>query len=583
MKKLFFSILFLVIFSTSISQPTVWYNPMESSVDLIAGRWWGGEIGSNYSRLPVRIKDSLRKPLWDLSQNSAGLSVSFMTNAPRITVRYTVEGSRSMYHMQMASVSGIDLYSTDCNGRQGWCKPTWPNFADTITYVFDQLEYSNNHNHGNQYRLYFPLYTTLTWLEIGVPQDAAFSFVKPTIEKPIVIYGTSITQGACASRPAMAWGAILERQMQTPVVNLGFSGQGQLDKPMFEMLAEIDAKLYLIDCLPNLIRKETAVVYDRTIEGVKLLRQKNNTPILLAEHSGYMNDVTSPEAYKAYNNSNLELKRAYDSLTKWGVENISYITKQEIGLSHDSQVDGVHPTDLGMQQYADAYTDKIRQILNQPIGKITTMQPVTQNRDADTYNWNELHEDALANKTTSPDIVMVGNSITHFWGDSVKRSVHRGFDVWQKLFEGRKVLNLGCGWDKIENVYWRLYHGEFDNYSAKQIFLMIGTNNLSSNSPSDIAQGIVSLARAIAQRQPTAQINVINILPRSDFDLKTIELINEMVNEKLTGSEIRTINIAKTMLDKKGAFNQKFFGDTVHPNMEGYQKMADELRKYFVK
>ena len=73
-----------------------------------------------------------------------------------------------------------------------------------------------------------------------------------SMEKPVVVYGTSIAQGACATRPGLAWTAILERKLDRPLINLGFSGSGQLEKSVIDLMAEIDAKLYILDCLPNL-------------------------------------------------------------------------------------------------------------------------------------------------------------------------------------------------------------------------------------------------------------------------------------------------------------------------------------------
>ena len=73
---------------------------------------------------------------------------------------------------------------------------------------------------------------------------------------PIVVYGTSIAQGGCASRPGLAWTNILGRKLDRPVINLAFSGNGKLEKELIELLSEIDASLYVLDCLPNLTSPE---------------------------------------------------------------------------------------------------------------------------------------------------------------------------------------------------------------------------------------------------------------------------------------------------------------------------------------
>jgi hypothetical protein len=90
-------------------------------------------------------------------------------------------------------------------------------------------------------------------MKIGVPEDKNFSPLPLNKKKPIVVYGTSIAQGACASRPGMAWTAILGRRMNIPLINLGFSGNGKLEKEMLDLIAEIDAEVYILDCLQNML------------------------------------------------------------------------------------------------------------------------------------------------------------------------------------------------------------------------------------------------------------------------------------------------------------------------------------------
>lgn len=89
-------------------------------------------------------------------------------------------------------------------------------------------------------------------MQVGVPGNALFNPMAIREEKPIVVYGTSIAQGGCASRPGMAWPALVGRKLDRPLINLGFSGNGRLEKEVIDLIAEIDAKVYVLDCLPNL-------------------------------------------------------------------------------------------------------------------------------------------------------------------------------------------------------------------------------------------------------------------------------------------------------------------------------------------
>lgn len=356
--------LFLLLFcSYGLQAQYKWENPQMQASSVVRGQAWQSELKGTYVRLPQRAESEVRPPVWGLSQNSAGLSIAFRTNAPEIKVRYVVKGGLSMAHMPSTGVSGLDLYATDQNGQSRWCRGKYA-FGDTITYTYDNLTYFTTPDEGYQFELYLPLYNTVSWLEVGVPKDAPFRFLPTSQEQPLVVYGTSIAQGACASRPGMAWANIVNRRLQQPVVNLAFSGNGKLELALFQLLSEIDAKMYIIDCMPNLSGKEASkVIYERTLSGVKTLRGKTQSPILLVEHSGYTNEYSSQEAEDSYRVANVELRRAYDDLLKEKTSNLYYLSKEEIGLTMDAMVEGVHPNDLGMQQYADSYLKKIKEVL----------------------------------------------------------------------------------------------------------------------------------------------------------------------------------------------------------------------------
>lgn len=126
---------------------------------------------------------------------------------------------------------------------------------------------------------------------------------------------------------------------------------------------------------------------------------------------------------------------------------------------------------------------------------------------------------------------MIGNSITHFWGGE-PAGPQRGKESWDKLFKGKHVRNLGFGWDKIENMLWRIYHGELDGYQAKDIVALPGTNNLQSNTDEEILQGISTLIEAIQQRQPTARLCILGIYPRKDME-ERVKLFNAKLKKEL--------------------------------------------------
>ena len=362
MKRLI--ICFLMISSVlEMSAQTKWINPLTQGDDIVHGRWWNSELKDNYHRLTPRAEGKVRGAVWGLAQQSAGLSVCFHTNAPSVKVRYKVTGGLNMFHMPTTGVSGVDLYATDANGQLRWCASKFNlSYKDTINYEFKDLTYFTGEEQGYDYELFLPLYNEVTWMEIGVAEDRELRFLPASTEQPIVVYGTSIAQGACASRTGMAWTNILHRESRYPVINLGFSGNALIEEEVFRFLAEIDARLFIIDCLPNMATERTELIYERLLKGIAILREKSAAPILLVEHN-YANGVSSQQSVDWYTHSNEEQQRAYRTLRKQGVKNLFLLSHKELGFTQDSMVEGIHPNDLGMRQYADAYLKKIRKIL----------------------------------------------------------------------------------------------------------------------------------------------------------------------------------------------------------------------------
>lgn len=578
MKLLHFLSFTLMIWggSNMLSAQTKWVNPQTAINNPIHGQYWQDELKGSYARLPERTKQKVNEAIWYLSRQSAGLSVVFRSDAPEIKVRYGVSGGFAMPHMPSTGVSGVDMYATDINGGHRWCRGIY-SFKDTVSYTYSGLTYDTK-DRGYEYHLYLPLYNEVKWMEIGVPDSCNLSFEPSSAEQPLVVYGTSIAQGACASRPGMAWSNIIERELEHPVINLGFSGKGKMEPEVFDILAEIDAKLYLIDCMPNLPGEESTVVYQRTIDGVHRIRETRTAPILLIEHSGYTNAMTHIERETEFRLANQELRRAYDALVKEGVKDIYYLTHEEINLSMDGMVEGVHPSDLGMREHADAYIKKIKEILHEDCDTRTVFTPCKQRRDG--YDWNERHDTIIKmNKENAPEILMIGNSIIHYWSGEPSARTVRGKDSWEKLFKGKTVHNLGFGWDKIENALWRVYHGELDGYDAKKIFMLIGCNNLDYNTEEEIVRGIKELVSAVRLRQPQAKIYVCGILPCAGRELKILN-INRSLKMRLQPDETTFVDMYGILSNADGSIKSSLFSDGTHPTAEGYRLIADFLSKY---
>lgn len=587
LKFLLILIVFLFQYQFSYSQTNSkisWWNPVQYEFKVIEGQGWPDDLQSDYDRLPKDAERKVRKAVWDLSKHSAGLSIRFRSNSSDIKIRYKVNGNHAMPHMPATGVSGVDLYAKNSDGEWMWCRGNYA-FGDTVRYDFKNINPKDQyHELGREYRLYLPLYNSVEWLEIGVPENTRFKPLPIRREKPLVVYGTSIAQGACASRPGMAWTSILERKMDNPLINLGFSGNGKLEEELIDLMAEIDAKLYILDCLPNLSPNKNLSLDDvrqRIISSVKILKEKRpEVPILLVEHAGYSDGSTNLKRQETYTELNKILRETYAWLKSEGADNIYLLTIAEIKLGFEDFVDGTHPSDLGMMHYAEAYERFIRLILNEPIGKSPTTIPVTQLREPGNYDWDERHQELLRmNKADPPEICFFGNSITHFWGGLPEGPFSNGGNTWDENFNDLGIRNFGFGWDRIENVLWRVYHEELDGFDAEQIVVMLGTNNLHLNTDEEIIDGLVLLIGAIKVRQENANISLIGLLPRKNQEARVYDL--NLKISKLAGSlQIHYIDIGRNLLRKDGKIKESLFSDGLHPNVDGYRILGPVFRRY---
>lgn len=559
-----------------------WWDPASNDFPVIEGQAWTKEVSAPYDRLPARAEGNVREAVWNLSRHSAGLMIRFFSNAENIHVRYTVNGNHAMPHMPATGVSGVDLYAIDAEGKEFWCRGRYL-FKDTITYHFGTLNPNDRfHQQGREYRLYLPLYNSVSWLEIGVEEGNIFTPLPVRMDKPVVVYGTSIAHGACASRPGMAWTGILSRKLDRPLINLAFSGNGRLEPEVTALLTEIDARVFILDCLPNLVpqRFTSEDVYQRILASVRTLRSRHpEVPILLAEHAGYSDGGVSPERMDAYTSVNETLTRALADLKAEGIQGLYYISMEDFALGLDGTVDGTHPNDLGMQRYAEGYEKILRKILHEPRGEHSTTQAVTQYREPGNYDWQSRHREIIKlNHEEPPRVLFIGNSITHFWGGNPVGPHRTGADSWDKFLEPEGVRNLGYGWDRVENVLWRVYHGEIDGFEANKIVINIGTNNLHLNTDEEILAGWEMLLQAIQVRQPKAEIFMLGIYPRRNHEAR-VKTINEKMARLAGNMNIGFSDPGKIFLDEEGKINEKMFYDGLHPNAEGYQKLGPLIKE----
>ncbi len=337
----------------------LWYDAREL---MIEGKGWQ-DTEEFYDRLPARAKGVVRDPVWQLSQNSAGICARFTTDATVIKARWTLRDEQlALEHMPATGVSGVDLYIRTEDGGWGWLAVGRPS-----QYPTNQKDLVGGLPPGwHEFLLYLPLYNGVSSVQVGIAPKHSIAKAPPRPAehaKPICFYGTSIVQGGCASRPGMVHTAILGRCLDWPVINLGFSGNGPMELELARLMAELDPAVYVIDCLPNM---EPAQVMERAVPFVKILRQaRPETPIVLVENIAYQGSPYLPGRYGAYTSKNVALRQAYQQMIEAGIKGVLLLPCENL-LSHDgdSTVDGTHPTDLGFMRMADAMEPFLRQALS---------------------------------------------------------------------------------------------------------------------------------------------------------------------------------------------------------------------------
>jgi len=329
---------------------TVWYDAQHLGIE---GKGWA-DTESTYDRLPPKAKSIVPKVVWRLSHFSAGLSVRFAADADTIRVRWTlIYENKEFAHLADIGTSGTDLYYRDeKSGKFRYCRgdfeTTYPK-ALVNTTLFNLPK-------SQEYELNLPAYNGVKLVEIGIPKGKTLSKLPPrSLSNGIVFYGTSITQGGCASRPGMSAVTMVRRKLDVPVVNLGMCGSGKMEIEMAELLSELNPAVYELDCLWNMGTQTTS---ERVEPFVRKLRESRpSTPIVLAEDSHY-DDLPTKKGDI--------VREIVEKLTAEGDKNLYFLcNKGMLGEDGDGVCDGTHPNDLGMFRQAEVFIKFLKPILSE--------------------------------------------------------------------------------------------------------------------------------------------------------------------------------------------------------------------------
>ncbi len=204
----------------------------------------------------------------------------------------------------------------------------------------------------------------------------------------------------------------------------------------------------------------------------------------------------------------------------------------------------------------------------------------------DFYDWYQRHEQVKEQiGKQSVDLVFIGDSITHMFGGTPRSDIVHGGAVWDKYYRGLNAVNMGFGWDRTQNVLWRLENGEFEGIQPKVAVLLIGTNNLTGtenareNSPAEIAEGIEAICETIHAKAPECRILLLGVLPRSPVKfVRPIRDINRRIARLDDKDYITFLNFGGKIAAPNGLPRKEFmFEDGVHPNEKGYRIWAESM------
>jgi len=304
-----------------------------------------------YHRIPAKYMTDLRESLQWQASNSTGMYVRFRSNSVAIAARWSSRWDSHMNHMTDTGVRGLDLYVLDGDGWKflGAGRPAEKSPSEyTMIYCMD--------GQFHEYMLYLPLYESITKLEIGVDAGAVIEMPKlssPSTSKKIVMYGSSILQGGCASRPGMAFTNILSRRLDREVLNFGFSGNALLDLQIARIMAMVDnPALFFLDYCPNASPQD---IKEKGLDFVKILREAHpDVPIIIIDdvfYNGYGIDWSVTNSVDSKAKANKELM---NEIRQAGIKKVYHISGQwTLGNDTEPFVDGTHFTDLGMMRYAE--------------------------------------------------------------------------------------------------------------------------------------------------------------------------------------------------------------------------------------
>lgn len=300
--------------------------------------------------MPKQIAETVSEGVYSLHDNTAGGRVRFITDSPYIAIYAKMTKVGKMPHFAFTGSAAFDLYADN-------------EFVSTYVVPFSISDGYESVIHFNSKKMRditinFPLYSSVKELFIGVKNQSVLSACKPyKVDKPIVYYGSSITQGGSASRPGMAYQSIISRRIDADYINLGFSGSAKGETEIAEYISSLDMSAFVYDYDHN---APTIEHLENTHEKMfKIIRQNNpSIPIVIMSRPKFR--LTNEEEMRSE-----VIKTTYNNAITNGDENVYFIDGEKLMklAGSDGTVDNCHPTDFGFASMAKAVGEILEKII----------------------------------------------------------------------------------------------------------------------------------------------------------------------------------------------------------------------------
>ena len=332
-----------------------WYDGKALTVEGMA--FADTDDGTPYGRLPRSAKGVVPDAVWGMSHHTTGVNISFVPEGKgkRIMFKWKVKvPDRTDAFLGPVGMTGLSVYRQEADG-------SWQ-FAAAPRYFYYGRdhggEYAMDWPAGKPCMVYLPLRSEVTSFKVGVEKGGTLRpLPRHPVSRRIVHYGTSIVHGGCVSHPGMAFAAREGRLADVEVINQGYSGSGKMEMSMCELVASVDAALYVVDCDWNMDVPLQRERYEPFVR--ELRRRRPTTPILLC---GGCTQFAKPRAQEVFAKGVYDKLKAEDPVL-W--KDLYFLGGVGM-LPQDSEptFDFCHPNDYGSVQMGRVYADKIKSILD---------------------------------------------------------------------------------------------------------------------------------------------------------------------------------------------------------------------------